>query len=239
MTESVAKERLRKQPGRIKTDPAICGGRPHIHRKFIDVITVMKMLEDGRSDQAILQKYPRMNEQDIDACRSYQASLINRTLKAEFAPASQPFFMLDENTSYFMLPDVTRIFGNSSHVFAEGLVGENNDDEKNIWKHMVDHGYRAILTMDNDFKRISLTQRHRISEQHGSVHEYDGHLPSVIALPGTNNRRAVVKMLEKHQGAIREFVEQKSVMFATLTEQGLIMMPYCSPKSHLLQHTIP
>ncbi len=239
MTESVAKERLRKQPGRIKTDPAICGGRPHIHRKFIDVITVMKMLEDGRSDQAILQKYPKMNELDIDACRSYQASLINKTLKAEFTPASQPFFMLDENTSYFMLPAVTRIFGNSSHVFAEGLVGENNDDEKNIWKHMVDHGYRAILTMDNDFKRISLNQRHRIAEQHGSVHEYDGHIPSVIALPGTNNAKQVVKMLEKHQDIIREFVEQKSVMFATLTEQGLIMMPYCSPKSHRLQYTIP
>ena len=239
MTEPAVKERLRQQPGRIKTDPAICGGRPHIHRKFIDVLTVMKMLEDGRSDKAILHRYPNMNEQDIDACRAYQASLISKTLKAEFSKNTQPFFMLDENTSYFMLPDVTRIFGASSHVFAEGLVGENNDDEKNIWKHMVDHGYRAILTMDNDFKRISLTQRHRIAEENGSVHNYGGHLPSVISLPGTNNAKGVVRLLEKHQDAIREFVEQKSVLFAVLTEQGLVMPPFCSPKAHNLQYTLP
>lgn len=239
MTEAIVKERLRKQPGRIKTDPEICGGRPHIHRKFIDVLTVMKMLEDGRSAHAILQKYPKMNEQDIDACRAYQASLISKTLKAEFSKNAQPFFMLDENTSYFMLPEVTRIFGASSHVFAEGLVGENNDDEKNIWKHMVDHGYRVILTMDNDFKRISLTQRHRIAEENGSIHNYEGHIPSVIALPGMNNARDVVRLLEKHQEAIRDFVEQKSVLFATLTEQGLIMPPYCSPTSHTLQYSLP
>lgn len=239
MHESTVKERLRQQPGRIKTDPAICGGRPHIHRKEIDVLAVLKMLEDGRSDKAILQKYRKMNEQDLDACRAYQATVISKTLKAAFKGSAQPFFMLDENTSYFMLPDVVRIFGPSSHVFAEGLIGDRNDDEKDIWSHMVENKYRVILTMDNDFKRISISQRHRIAEENGSVHDYDGHIPSVISLPGLNNAKDVIRLLEKHQDAIREFVEQKSILFAVLTEAGLVVPPYCSPRAHNLQYTLP
>lgn len=240
MTESAVKERLRQQPGRIKTDPAICGGRPHIHRKYIEVIDVMNMLEAGDTSADIVKKYPKITEQDINACRAYQATLIVKTLSKQFAQAGQkPFFMLDENTSYFMLPEVIKMFGPSSHVFAEGLFSENNDDEKHIWAHMVEKGYRAILTMDNDFKRISLTQRHRLAEQHGSLHECPDHVPTVISIPTDNNQDSILRLLEKYQDDIRTLTEQKSVFFAVLTEDGLVIPPYRDFHSHLTPDNCP
>lgn len=225
---------LKNELGRIKSHPDIHDGRPHIHRKFIDVLSVLDMLSEGKSDAEICRRIPTLSRGDIDACRAYQARFLVETLSHNFNVRAddRPFFMLDENISYFLLSDVVRIFGRSSHVFADGLYGDNNDDEACIWAHMVEEGYQAILTTDNDFKRISRLYRHNLAEALGSTHGYEPHIPAVIGVAAGMNHRQIAGLLGRYQDQIRDFVGQKCVLMAELTDNGLILPPYAPLRGH-------
>lgn len=58
---------------RITIDPTICGGKPIISGKRIKVQTILGFLSSGDTNQTILEQYPSLNEQDIDACLNFAA----------------------------------------------------------------------------------------------------------------------------------------------------------------------
>jgi uncharacterized protein (DUF433 family) len=56
---------------RITIEPGKCGGRPCIRRMRIRVVDVLELLQAGASYAEILEDYPDLEKEDIDACVEY------------------------------------------------------------------------------------------------------------------------------------------------------------------------
>ncbi len=58
---------------RITHDPAVMGGKPCIRGLRVTVGTVLGLLATGQSRERILQAYPYLESQDLDAALAYAA----------------------------------------------------------------------------------------------------------------------------------------------------------------------
>lgn len=58
---------------RITHDPAVMGGKPCIRGLRVTVGTIMGLLASGASRERILQAYPYLESDDIDAVMAYAA----------------------------------------------------------------------------------------------------------------------------------------------------------------------
>ena len=61
------------QIDRITLDPAVMGGKPCIRGMRVTVGTILGLLASGHARQPILQAYPYLEAQDIDAALAYAA----------------------------------------------------------------------------------------------------------------------------------------------------------------------
>ena len=61
---------------RITVDSNICNGKPTIRDKRITVQTILEFLSAGDSKAEILDQYPTLVSEDIDACLRYAADLM-------------------------------------------------------------------------------------------------------------------------------------------------------------------
>jgi len=61
------------QTSRITHDPAVMGGKPCIRGLRVTVGTLLGLLATGQSRDSILQAYPYLEPEDIDACLAYAA----------------------------------------------------------------------------------------------------------------------------------------------------------------------
>ena len=62
---------------RISVDPLVCFGRPCIRGHRIWVSLILDLLADGMSAEGILEEYPQLEREDIQACIAYGAVLAN------------------------------------------------------------------------------------------------------------------------------------------------------------------
>jgi uncharacterized protein (DUF433 family) len=62
---------------RITIDPAICNGKPTIRGLRITVQTVLEYLGAGESRDEILQQFPMLEPEDINACLAFASSLMS------------------------------------------------------------------------------------------------------------------------------------------------------------------
>ena len=58
---------------RITHDPSVMGGKPCIRGLRVTVSTVLGLLATGHSPERILQAYPYLEREDIDAALAYAA----------------------------------------------------------------------------------------------------------------------------------------------------------------------
>ena len=65
------------QDDRITIDPEVCNGKPVIRHLRISVETILGFLSAGDSTEDILKQYPVLEEEDIKACLSFAAKLLN------------------------------------------------------------------------------------------------------------------------------------------------------------------
>ena len=63
--------------GRITIDPDLCNGKPTIRGKRIAVQTIMEFLSAGDSEKEILEQYPSLEKEDIQACLSFASQLMD------------------------------------------------------------------------------------------------------------------------------------------------------------------
>ncbi len=61
---------------KITIDPDVCGGKPTIRGKRITVRTVLGYLSSGDSKEAILEQFPSLEIEDIDACLKFATLLL-------------------------------------------------------------------------------------------------------------------------------------------------------------------
>jgi uncharacterized protein (DUF433 family) len=69
--------------GRITVHPDLLNGRPAIRGKRIAVQTVLEFLAAGESREEILRQYPSLEAEDIDACLSFAAQLMDASYTLE------------------------------------------------------------------------------------------------------------------------------------------------------------
>ena len=56
---------------RITINPSILGGKPIVRGMRISVANVLEMLAGGMSTEQILENFPYLEKEDIDACLQY------------------------------------------------------------------------------------------------------------------------------------------------------------------------
>lgn len=60
---------------RISVDPEICHGKPCVKGTRIMVAQVVQFLANGDSVEAILNAYPELTREDVQACLAFAAEL--------------------------------------------------------------------------------------------------------------------------------------------------------------------
>ena len=65
---------------RITFDPQIMGGKACIRGMRITVSLVLSLVANGMSNQEILEAYPYLEVEDIQACLNYAAFLANEEI---------------------------------------------------------------------------------------------------------------------------------------------------------------
>lgn len=68
---------------RITIDDEVCNGKPTIRGLRITVQTVLEFLLAGTSETEILEAYPVLEKEDLEACKQFAIQLMGRqyTLK--------------------------------------------------------------------------------------------------------------------------------------------------------------
>lgn len=61
---------------RIVINPDICNGKPVIQGTRISVQTILEFLAAGDSPEDILEEYPSLTREDIQACLDYASRLM-------------------------------------------------------------------------------------------------------------------------------------------------------------------
>jgi len=61
--------------GRIITDAHICHGKAHVEGTRIPVHIILDLLAAGETHENILEAYPQLTQEDIQACLKYAARL--------------------------------------------------------------------------------------------------------------------------------------------------------------------
>lgn len=62
--------------GRIVVDPETCNGRPVVRGTRITVQTVVEFLAAGDSIEEVLEEYPSISREDVQACLQWAARLM-------------------------------------------------------------------------------------------------------------------------------------------------------------------
>jgi uncharacterized protein (DUF433 family) len=63
---------------RITTDPAILGGKPCIHGTRISVEFILELIASGGTLEEIIQSYPQLQRQDVEAAVRFAAESLRR-----------------------------------------------------------------------------------------------------------------------------------------------------------------
>ncbi len=74
----MVKKRKERQPdwcSRISIKPEVCFGKPCIKRTRIWVSLILDFLAGGTSVEEILENYPHLRREDIQACIAYGAEM--------------------------------------------------------------------------------------------------------------------------------------------------------------------
>jgi uncharacterized protein (DUF433 family) len=77
---SVVEEQEMSELHRITFDPQICSGRPTIRGLRIRVTDVLELLASGASREEILEDYPLLEAEDINAALEYAARQSDHTV---------------------------------------------------------------------------------------------------------------------------------------------------------------
>lgn len=207
--------------GRVVHSDDVSG--PYISHSGIEVRRVLDLVDAGLSNDQICQVIDRLEPKDIIACQAYRVRFLEDTLSSAYAAQdSAPFFLLDENMSYLLLPEVYRLYGRSTHVLAEGLYFQHNDDEKDVWAFAVREGCRAILTNDDDFRAISSRYRRQILSQfNGAAQAKLNDVPAVIMPLAGVPIIQLAELLEQHRDQIMEVSQGSNHATYRLTKSGL------------------
>jgi uncharacterized protein (DUF433 family) len=60
---------------RVRVDPTVCSGRPHIHGTSVRIAVILDALSEGLSPREVLDHYPDLVPDDLRAALAYACKL--------------------------------------------------------------------------------------------------------------------------------------------------------------------
>jgi uncharacterized protein (DUF433 family) len=72
---------------RISVDERICNGKPIIRGMRITVQTILEFLMAGTPESEILEQYPMLEREDLEACRQFALSLTGNSFSVRNSAA--------------------------------------------------------------------------------------------------------------------------------------------------------
>lgn len=61
--------------GRVVADQGVCGGKPCIRGTRIEIAIILDGLAEGLSPEQVLEHYPQLSREDLQAALAYAAEL--------------------------------------------------------------------------------------------------------------------------------------------------------------------
>jgi uncharacterized protein (DUF433 family) len=65
---------------RVSIDPGVCGGKPCISGTRIDIAIILDGLAEGLTPEQLIDYYPQLTKEDIQAALAYAADLSRENL---------------------------------------------------------------------------------------------------------------------------------------------------------------
>lgn len=66
---------------RITVDDERCNGKPTIRGLRITAQTILEFLFNGTSEEEILEQYPVLEKEDIEACKKFALEMMNKNYR--------------------------------------------------------------------------------------------------------------------------------------------------------------
>ena len=66
--------------GRITSKPDVCGGRPCVRDTRIEIAVILDGLAEGMTEKEIMDHYPQLTKEDIQASLAYAADLAHESV---------------------------------------------------------------------------------------------------------------------------------------------------------------
>ena len=64
---------------RIEIDPRVCNGKPVVKGTRIPVSVILDQISEGESWDSVLEGYPELAKEDIQAALQYASAILERT----------------------------------------------------------------------------------------------------------------------------------------------------------------
>lgn len=166
----------------------------------ITVGEVITTLQSGADEQAVFAAHPGIRPEEIRALKAYLVRFGPDLETPLPLPDGPKALLLDENIPYTLIPAMTKHFGVSSHVEAEGLSRQNltrhsgpvSALDGRIARYAGDNGFAALITADTDFAALYKYPTHPVRAI------------NVILLDGLRPDLTVEKRILRHQDMIRK-----------------------------------
>jgi uncharacterized protein (DUF433 family) len=126
----------------ITIEPGKRSGKPCIRGMRITVQDVFEYLAGGMTEDQILEDFPELTREDINACFAFAA---DRERKLFVAPAWSCYWMRTSRTGLFSR--VADLFPDSTHIKTVNL---READDFVVWEWAKKHGF-TIVSKDTEF----------------------------------------------------------------------------------------
>ncbi|MBI4646511.1 MAG: DUF433 domain-containing protein [Bacteroidia bacterium] len=77
---------MNKILSRITLNPEVCNGKPTIRNMRFTVAQLLELLASGMTKEEIINDYPYLEKEDIEACLIYASHMANTKKMITFAP---------------------------------------------------------------------------------------------------------------------------------------------------------
>ncbi|TXB62675.1 MULTISPECIES: DUF433 domain-containing protein [Phaeodactylibacter] len=66
---------------RITVDDELCNGKPTIRGLRVTAQTILEFLFNGSTEEEILEQYPVLVKEDIEACKKFALEMMNKNYR--------------------------------------------------------------------------------------------------------------------------------------------------------------
>jgi uncharacterized protein (DUF433 family) len=66
---------------RITVDDELCNGKPTIRGLRVTAQTILEFIFNGSTEEEILEQYPVLTKEDIEACKKFALEMMNKNYR--------------------------------------------------------------------------------------------------------------------------------------------------------------